>query len=533
MGSFIKCLDVYCSVPMRKNTEPDDETYTLDQLYLAGLIYTDGTLKDPNEILRGYTFYQSDVELMEYLSELGLQSSISGPNKGCYSRYVNFSYLGKASELIYSGNRKKLNLEKLSALSYRQFMRFLSGLLDGDGCKTNGVGFSLCNFNGDLDTLQELCQWNGIFCTRTQSTLRFIDICFEDLTVQKKSRWQNQQESSFSRVSKQKSEQTRFKKLGDVYWVKVRSVEYIGTSTQMTDIETDTHYFVSRGVTTHNCNDFDMPYIFARLRTVLGKKMGYKLSPVGIAYLHRFTQTMRIAGISLLDYMELYKKFIGKDQPSFSLGYIGQEEVEIGKTVFKGSLVQLYKQDLNRYVEYNLNDVKIVVALDKKLDFIHLARSVCHKGHVPYEWYMYSSRWIDGALLTYLHRNKLIAPNRPEGGRETYETMKEEGAEGFEGAYVKDPVPGLYDWVYSSDVTSLYPSVIMSLNISPETKVGKIENWDTEKFVNGQVGAVKIGEVQYTAEQFKELIKDGCMSISSNGVLYKQPVKKIVGKILP
>ncbi len=286
-------------------------------------------------------------------------------------------------------------------------------------------------------------------------------------------------------------------------------------------------------VTGWNSNDFDLPYLYARLRTVLGKKYGYKLSPVNIAYLHQFSKTMRIAGISLLDYMELYKKFIGKDQPNFSLGYIGQEEVEMSKTHFKGSLVQLYKQDLDKYVEYNLQDVKIVAALDKKLDFIYLARSVCHKGHVPYEWYMYSSRWIDGALLTYLHRNKLIAPNKPEGGKEVYEAMKEEGAEGFEGAYVKDPVPGLYDWVYSSDVTSLYPSVIMSLNISPETKVGKIENWDTEKFVNGQVGAVKIGEVQYTAEQFKELIKDGCMSISSNGVLYKQPVKKIVGKILP
>lgn len=285
-------------------------------------------------------------------------------------------------------------------------------------------------------------------------------------------------------------------------------------------------------ITGWNSNDFDMPYLYVRIREVLGRKAGYRLSSIGCAYLHQFTKTMRIGGVSCLDYMELYKKFIGKDQPSFSLGYIGQEEVDMAKTQFRGSLVELYKQDLNKYVEYNLQDVKIVAALDKKLDFIHLARSVCHKGHVPYEWYMYSSRWIDGALLTYLHRNGLVAPNKPEGGKEAYEAMKEQGEDGFEGAYVKDPVPGLYDWVYSADVTSLYPSVIMSLNISPESKLGKIEGWDTEKFVNGQIGGVSLNGVQYSAEQFREMISDNKYSIASNGAVYRQDKVGVVPAIL-
>jgi DNA polymerase elongation subunit (family B) len=285
-------------------------------------------------------------------------------------------------------------------------------------------------------------------------------------------------------------------------------------------------------ITGWNSNGFDLPMIYNRIRRVLGRKAGYRLSPIGIGYMNRFTQTMRIAGISCLDYMELYKKFIGKDQPSFSLGYIGAEEVEIGKVQYRGSLTTLYQQDLDKYIEYNLTDVKIVAALDKKLDFIYLARSVCHKGHVPYEWYMYSSRWIDGALLTYLHRNNLIAPNKPEGGKEAYEAMKEENKEGFKGAYVKDPVPGLYDWVCSADITSLYPSAIMTLNISPETKFGKIENWEAEKFANGQIGNVIINEKQYTADEFKALIADGKYSISSNGVLYRQDKVGIVPAIL-
>jgi DNA polymerase elongation subunit (family B) len=285
-------------------------------------------------------------------------------------------------------------------------------------------------------------------------------------------------------------------------------------------------------ITGWNSNQFDLPYLYNRIRNVLGRKSGYRLSPVRLAYMHKFTQTMRIAGVSCLDYMELYKKFIGKDQPSFSLGYIGQEEVGIGKVQYRGSLTTLYKQDLDKYIEYNLVDVKIVALLDKQLDFIHLARSVCHKGHVPYEWYMYSSRWIDGALLVYLHKKGLVCPNKPDGGKAEYEAMKAQGAEGFEGAYVKDPVPGLYDYVYSADVTSLYPSVIMSLNISPETKMGKIEGWDTEKFANGDIQNVTINGVHFGADEFKEMIADHKFAISSNGVVYRQDKVGVVPAIL-
>jgi DNA polymerase elongation subunit (family B) len=277
---------------------------------------------------------------------------------------------------------------------------------------------------------------------------------------------------------------------------------------------------------------FDFPYLFSRINAVLGRKYANKLSPINICYLNSFTKTLVIGGISCLDYLDLYKKFIGKDQPSFALGYIGKEEVGIEKIQYRGSLVTLYKEDLNKYIEYNLTDVKIIVALDKKLDFIHLARSVCHKGHVPYEWYMHSSRWIDGAILTYLHRKSLIAPNKPEGGKEDYIALKKGEDEGFTGAFVKDPEPGLYDWVYSADITSLYPSTIMTLNISPEKKIGKIENWDTEEFAGGNIGNVNLNGQLYSENDFKEMIKDGKVSISSNGVLYDLSKQGVIPSIL-
>ncbi len=286
-------------------------------------------------------------------------------------------------------------------------------------------------------------------------------------------------------------------------------------------------------VTGWNTNNFDLPYLFNRIRAVLGKQAGYRLSPIGTAYQNKFNHRMIIAGVSSLDYMELYKKFIGVMKPSWSLANVAKdEELKHQKLTYKGSLTQLYKEDLHRYAEYNLTDVKVVVELDKKYDFIHLAQAVCHKGHVPYEWFQMSSRFIDGAILMYLRRNGKVAPNKPVGGREEYEEMESQGEEGFTGAFVKEPVSGLYDWICSADITSLYPSVIMSLNISPETKLGKVEAWDALAFSNGTMHSVRIGERNYSCDDFKKMIANYTFGISSNGVVYRQDIRGVVPTIL-
>ena len=220
-------------------------------------------------------------------------------------------------------------------------------------------------------------------------------------------------------------------------------------------------------------------------------------------------------------------------KPSYALSNVAKdEELKHQKLTYKGNLNDLYKNDIHRFVEYNLTDVMVVAELDKKYDFIYLARSVCHKGHVPYEWFQMSSRFIDGAILTYLKRHNLIAPNKPIGGREEYDEMEAAGEDGFTGAFVKEPIAGLYDWIYSADITSLYPSTIMSLNVSPETKIGKIQDWDFERFNKGDLKYISVGEQTYSLEDFKKMIANNTFSISSNGVLYTQPTKKFVGKII-
>ena len=287
-------------------------------------------------------------------------------------------------------------------------------------------------------------------------------------------------------------------------------------------------------VTGWNIIRFDLPMLYNRTRAVLGKNAGYRLSPINIAYQNKFNKQITIAGISCLDYIDLYKKFLGVMKSSYSLSNVAKDEcLKTQKITYRGSLNDLYKNDIKRYAEYNLMDVRVVVDLDKKYDFIYLARSVCHKGHVPYQWFMMSSRWIDGAILCYLHSKGIIGPNKPIGGREEYEKMEKEGEDGFTGAYVKEPIPGLYDWVCSADITSLYPSIIMSLNISCETKIGKIVDWNYEQFAAGNIPLIRIGDQQvYTADDFKKMIDKYAFSIGSNGVIYHQDITGVIPKIL-
>lgn len=281
-----------------------------------------------------------------------------------------------------------------------------------------------------------------------------------------------------------------------------------------------------------NTDYFDLPYLFARMSVVIGVPQAKRLSPIGICYLHKFFKKMVIAGVSSLDYLYLYKKFRGEMQPSYSLNYVTKTELGVGKVAYRGSLDKLYREDIQKFLEYNIFDVQLVVELDKKFDYIYLARSLAHIGHVPYEWYHMSSRWIDGAILMYLRRHNLVAPNCPIGGREEYEKLNSERQEGFKGAFVKEPVPGRYPWVYSADITSLYPSTIMSINISPETKFGKVENWNWDDFERGKLPYVQIEDRTYTPEEFKRFIKENRLSVAANGALYEKDKEGVIPILL-
>ncbi len=323
-----------------------------------------------------------------------------------------------------------------------------------------------------------------------------------------------------------------------------------------------------------NSDNFDMPYLFRRMKNIVGPNNAKRLSPIQVAYINDWNKKVIVAGVTHLDYMTLYKKLNIKQEASYALGAIGKKIVGMEKIAYKGSLDDLYKADINKYIEYNLNDVQIIVALEKKLQFIELARAICHKGHVPYEWYEMSSRFIEGAILMYLRRKGQVAKNKSLDGRDEYETQMEDNEQGFEGAYVKAPTPGRYDWVFDLDLTSMYPNIIISLNLSPETKVAVInkieydnsyvedrtkeiredyENlgdsaqkktpfaqyleqrlyaFNARLFAQDKIGKYHVGSTVYTNDEFKQLVVQSNLSVASNGVMCKKDKTGVIPEIL-
>ena len=285
-------------------------------------------------------------------------------------------------------------------------------------------------------------------------------------------------------------------------------------------------------VTGWNIDYFDTPMLYNRIKRLLGEKTANRLSPIGECFWSPYRKRFFMAGVSYLDYISLYKNFTYTQLASYRLDSVAQKELNRKKIEYDGNLDILFKEDIEKFIEYNLVDVELVVEFDKKLQFIDTARGICHAGHVPYEDFVYSSKYLEGALLTYLKRRNIVAPNKPADRQEMMEALKEEGGGKFIGAYVKAPIVGKYEWIYDLDLTSLYPSIIMTINISPETKVGKIENWDAQEFVKDKRDSWIINGDTITQENLKIFFEKSKFSVASNGVLYRTDKVGLIPDVL-
>jgi DNA polymerase elongation subunit (family B) len=300
-----------------------------------------------------------------------------------------------------------------------------------------------------------------------------------------------------------------------------------------------------------NSEFFDMPYLYYRINKVVGNDMGNYLSPIQkirVDITHEangLVESLNIGGINHLDYMNLFKKFITKQEPSYALGNIGEKYVKLGKIEYHGSLDKLFKEDVDKFIEYNIRDVEIIVELEKALKFIELTVTICHLCHTKYETIYYSTVLNDGAILTYLKRKGIVSPNKPTTYNPSLRTLQEE----YAGGYLKDPTPGLYEWVIDLDFTSLYPSIIRSLNMGIETLVGRVVNRD--KFDNQwslkelkamdpnktvTIEKVKkdrrLSEAQISVGNLIEIIEKNDFIISAPGVIFRKDKLSVVCEIL-
>jgi len=300
-------------------------------------------------------------------------------------------------------------------------------------------------------------------------------------------------------------------------------------------------------ITGWNSGFFDVPYLYYRLCNVLGSSEAARLSPLRK---FKFTewdtaQPIEIAGINHLDYLLLYKKYNPKNEPSYKLGDIGTKYVKLGKIEYEGNLDRLFKEDVSKYIEYNLRDVEIIIELEKKFKFIELTVAICHLCHVPYEMIYLSTVLNDGAILTYLKRNNIVSPNKPT----TTNPSLKEAHEEYAGGYLKDPVPGLYEWVIDLDFTSLYPSIIRSLNIGIETFVGRVvnkdkydNNWTLDDLKqmdpNDTITIEKLTEKRTTQQAVVKvgtliaLIEDNNWMIAASGAMFRTDRTSVVCDVL-
>lgn len=300
-------------------------------------------------------------------------------------------------------------------------------------------------------------------------------------------------------------------------------------------------------ITGWNSAFFDVGYTYNRIAKILGKSQADRLSPIRKVNVnpHNSDCPVVIGGINHLDYMLLFKKFVTKQEPSYKLGDIGNKYVKLGKIEYYGSLDKLFREDINKFIEYNIRDVEILIKLEDKLKFIDLTVTIGHLCHTKYENMYYSTALNDGAILTYLKRKNIVSPNKPTTSNPLLKDVEEE----YAGGYLKDPVPGLYEWVIDLDFTSLYPSIIRSLNIGIETLVGRIVNngkydnqWSLaeltaldpstpitiEKLLPDKTTIMR----ETTAGTMVDLIKSNNLIISAPGVIFSKSKESVVCEIL-
>ena len=215
--------------------------------------------------------------------------------------------------------------------------------------------------------------------------------------------------------------------------------------------------------------NFDLPYIINRTNRLFGekKKVYSLLSPINTVRTWKQKNSeeinIDIAGVSIIDYFNIYKWYSPNKLEYYTLEYVCQHELGTGKVKYEGSLNDLYTNDWQKYVDYNITDCKRVSDLEDRLGYIKLVQSLSLLSKAPAKYYNAMTQLIEGALLTHYRRNNMCAPYFAGGSQET-----------FEAAHVKEPIVGMHSWVIDIDITSYYPSHIITLNMSNETYIGRI-----------------------------------------------------------
>jgi DNA polymerase elongation subunit (family B) len=282
-----------------------------------------------------------------------------------------------------------------------------------------------------------------------------------------------------------------------------------------------------------NTAKFDLPYIINRFANLFGEDFVKQLSPVQRVTSRRvFTDgsfgkeitLWSISGIACIDYMEIYKTFSVGERESYSLNYISEYELKEGKIAYNAtSLASLSEDDWKTFVDYNIQDVMLLVKLEDKLKYLQIVRLLAYKGCTNLEAALGKVSIVTGAVAIQASKQGFVIPTF--GGNT-------DDRESYEGGYVMEPDRGLQKSVVSFDVNSLYPNTIITLNISPETKLGKVVDGDVSSSEEITLRLVSGKTHKIAVDKFKKFLQDEKISLSKAGVLYSQKSKGVIPNLI-
>ena len=267
-------------------------------------------------------------------------------------------------------------------------------------------------------------------------------------------------------------------------------------------------------ITGWNVKFFDIPYLYARMDHLIEKKAN-GLSPWNWVR-KRDIQTQagdriayEVVGRTILDYFDLYQKFTYVNQESYKLDHIafvelGEKKLEYEYDHFK----DFYTNDFQKFVEYNIQDVRLIQKLEKKLGLMELAMALAYNAKVNLGDVFSQVRMWDQIIYHYLRGQDIVIPRKKAGGKKENQII---------GAYVKEPITGRHDWIVSFDLNSLYPHLIMQYNISPDTKM-RPDGFPRNPCID--VDGV-LGETDVCEKNLKQLKRQN-FSIAANGVCFRK-----------
>ena len=278
-----------------------------------------------------------------------------------------------------------------------------------------------------------------------------------------------------------------------------------------------------------NVKFFDIPYLVSRIQYLLKPKQAKRMSPwkrIREKYIEmqgKRNKVFQILGVSILDYFDLYKTFTYVNQESYRLDHIAFVELGERKLAYDeyDSIKDFYKNDFQKFIDYNIRDVHLVEKLDEKLKLMELSLALAFAAKVNFEDVFSQVRTWDAIIYHYLREKNIVIPPKKSG-------LKDDQ---YAGAYVKDPIVGQHDWVVSFDLNSLYPHLIMQYNISPETIVKDHAELSFGIGVNNILlnGGDNTNQI---CQENMQLIRDKNLCIAANGTFYRKDIHGFLPELM-